>query len=221
MVLEPDGPADPSITYAVVWKQRPRLLSRLPNLKAIFSIGAGVDHIFVDPDLPDVPIVRVVAEEPDRNTWTSMCCGACSTITARACSTARQQKKRIWHEPPQATASDVAVGIMGLGQLGRAAAATLLAAGFRVNGWSRREKTVRRRRHASTASDGLMPFLNATDMLVVLLPLTPATQGIIDYRAVAGAAPRQRARRRGADQCRPRQAAEGCRHLSRARKTAR
>jgi lysophospholipase L1-like esterase len=61
VVLEPDGEADPSIAYAVVWKQRPNILSRLPNLKAIFSIGAGVDHLFNDPGLPDVPIVRVVA----------------------------------------------------------------------------------------------------------------------------------------------------------------
>ena len=44
VVLEPDGPNDPSITYAVVWKQRPNLLAGLPNLRAIFSIGAGVDQ---------------------------------------------------------------------------------------------------------------------------------------------------------------------------------
>ena len=52
----------PPITYAVVWKQRPNILSKLPNLKAIFSIGAGVDHLFADQGVPDVPIVRVVAE---------------------------------------------------------------------------------------------------------------------------------------------------------------
>ena len=62
VVTEPDGADDPSITYAVVWKQRRNLLSKLPNLRAIFSIGAGVDHILSDPTLPDVPIVRVVAD---------------------------------------------------------------------------------------------------------------------------------------------------------------
>ena len=40
VTLEPDGPADPTITYAVVWKHRPNLLSTLPNLRAIFSIWA-------------------------------------------------------------------------------------------------------------------------------------------------------------------------------------
>ena len=58
VVLEPDGRSDPSITYAVVWKQPPNLLSGLPNLRAIFSIGAGVDHIFRDHTVPDVPILR-------------------------------------------------------------------------------------------------------------------------------------------------------------------
>ncbi|TIV45198.1 MAG: glyoxylate/hydroxypyruvate reductase A, partial [Mesorhizobium sp.] len=62
VVLEPAGANDPSIAYAVVWKHKPNLLSGLPNLRAIFSVGAGVDHIFADPGLPDVPIVRVVAD---------------------------------------------------------------------------------------------------------------------------------------------------------------
>jgi glyoxylate/hydroxypyruvate reductase A len=180
VVLEPDGPADPSIRYAVVWKQRPKLLSQLPNLKAIFSIGAGVDHIFNDPGLPDVPIVRVVAENltsymNEYVLWRVLDHHR-QGMLYRA-----QQKKKIWHEPPQPTANEVAVGIMGLGQLGRGAAGVLSAAGFKVNGWSRREQTV-----AGVASfhgdKGLKPFLNATDMLVVLLPLTKATQGIVDYR---------------------------------------
>ncbi len=46
VVLEPDGASDPSITYAVVWKQRPNLLASLPNLRVIFSIGAGVTYRF-------------------------------------------------------------------------------------------------------------------------------------------------------------------------------
>jgi glyoxylate/hydroxypyruvate reductase A len=69
---------------------------------------------------------------------------------------------------------------MGLGQLGRAAASALLALGFRVNGWTRRENTMT---DVATfhGEKGLIPFLNATDILVVLLPLTPDTQGIINY----------------------------------------
>ena len=49
------------IDFALVWKPKPGDLARYPNLRAIFSLGAGVDHLFGDPGLPpDVPICRVV-----------------------------------------------------------------------------------------------------------------------------------------------------------------
>src|SRR5262252_4365426 len=62
--LWPDRAGDPAdIAYACAWKPPPGLLATLPNLKAIFSLGAGVDHLLADPALPDVPIARIV--DPD------------------------------------------------------------------------------------------------------------------------------------------------------------
>jgi glyoxylate/hydroxypyruvate reductase A len=179
VVLAPDGPNDPSITYAVVWKQRPNLLAGLPNLRAIFSIGAGVDHIFTDPTVPDVPIVRVVAENLTQY-MTEYVMWRVLDHHRQGMLYRAQQRKKIWHEPPQRPANDISVGIMGLGQLGRAAAQALLALGFRVNGWGRTDRPMA---GVTTFSGdgGLIPFLNATDILVVLLPLTPATQGIVNY----------------------------------------
>ena len=179
VVLEPDGPNDPSITYAVVWKQRPNLLGGLPNLRAIFSIGAGVDHIFQDPGLPQVPIIRVVAENLTQY-MTEYVVWRVLDHHRQGFLYRAQQRRKIWHEPQQRPANDISVGIMGLGQLGRAAASALLALGFRVNGWTRRENTMT---DVATfhGEKGLIPFLNATDILVVLLPLTPDTQGIINY----------------------------------------
>ena len=52
-----------SVRYAVVWKPETGMLASLPNLEVIFSLGAGVDHIFSDKKLPDLPIVRFV--DPD------------------------------------------------------------------------------------------------------------------------------------------------------------
>jgi glyoxylate/hydroxypyruvate reductase A len=179
VLLEPDGPADPSITYAVVWRQPANILSNLPNLKAIFSIGAGVDHILADRTVPDVPIVRVVDENLAQHmteyvVWRVLDHHRFGMLY-RA-----QQKKKIWREPLQRTASDISVGIMGFGSLGRAAAHALLGLGFRVNGWSRSEHQMDG--VATFAGNaGLRPFLNATDMLVVLLPLTETTRGIVDY----------------------------------------
>lgn len=180
VVLKPDSATDPSITYAVVWKQPPNILARLPNLRAIFSIGAGVDHLFNDPGLPDVPIVRVVADNLTRHMTEYVVWRVLDHHRQGALYRAQQQKK-IWHEPLQRPAEDISVGIMGLGQLGRAAATALLGLGFRVNGWSRTDHPME---GVTTyhGEQGLVPFLNATDILVVLLPHTPATEGIIDYK---------------------------------------
>lgn len=184
VVLEPDGPDDPLISYAVVWKHRRGVLSRLPNLKAIFSVGAGVDHIFADPDLPDVPIVRVVAENLTQY-MTEYVVWRVLDHHRQGIAYRSQQQRKVWHESPQPAASEVAVGIMGLGQLGRAAASALLALGFKVNGWTRASQPMRDVTGFS-GPDGLRPFLAATDILVVLLPHTPATQGMVDYSLLRG-----------------------------------
>ena len=214
VVLEPDGAEDPSITYAVVWKQRPNLLSRLPNLRAIFSIGAGVDHIFTDPGVPDVPIVRVVADNLTQY-MTEYVLWRVLDHHRQGMLYRAQQKKKIWREPQQRPANDISVGIMGFGQLGRAAAKTLLAAGFRVNGWSRTEQST-----ADVATfhgdKGLVPFLNATDILVVLLPLTPQTTGIVNYGLLRGLRKRNGLGGSVLDQRRTRKTAEGRRHFARA-----
>ena len=184
VVTERAWPADPSIDYAVVWKHPAGVLSGLPGLKLVISTGAGVDHVFSDPDLPDVPILRVVAQNltvhmTEYVVWRVMDHHR-QGMTYRA-----RQAERNWQENGQKTADEVAVGIMGLGQLGRAAARALLALGFRVNGWTRNPRQVAG--VTTFHSDaGLKDFLAATDILVVLLPHTPATEGIVDYDLLRG-----------------------------------
>jgi glyoxylate/hydroxypyruvate reductase A len=180
VVLAPDGPADPSITYAVVWRHRPNVLSRLPNLRAIFSVGAGVDHILTDPGLPAVPIIRVVDPNLTQH-MTEYVLWRVFDHHRQGQAYRAQQAKKIWRDLPQRLSSDIAVGIMGLGELGRSAARALIASGFTVNGWSR-TGTKLDGVTSFQGEAGLVPFLNATDILVVLLPLTPATTGIIDYK---------------------------------------
>lgn len=184
VVIDPDGPVDPSIDYAVVWKHQHGLLSRLPNLRAIFSIGAGVDHIFADPGLPDKPVVRVIAEDLTRH-MTEYVVWRVLDHHRLGLSYRSQQAGRIWRELPQPTASDITVGIMGLGHLGRAAASTLLKLDYKVNGWTRTPRQV----EGVTCShgvEGLNSFLAASDILVVLLPHTPETVGLIGYNLLRG-----------------------------------
>jgi glyoxylate/hydroxypyruvate reductase A len=179
VVLEPDGPDDPSIEYAVVWRHAPGVLSKLPNLKIIFSIGAGVDHVLADPDIPHVPIVRAVTDELTQ-LMTEYVVWRVLDHQRQGMLYREQQTRGIWNEPRQPAAGAVHVGIMGFGTLGCDAAKALLALGFKVNGWSRSPRPMAGVT-AFHGADGLDAFLNATDILVSLLPLTPATRGIIDY----------------------------------------
>jgi len=182
---DPDRPlqvwpdiADPSqIAYALVWEPQAGLLSRLPNLRVIFSLGAGVDLLLAQPDLPDIPIVRVV--DPDLTQRMTEWVVLQVLIHHRQQRTYdRQQAARVWKELRQPAARDVRVGIMGLGVLGRDAATVLRRLGFNVAGWSRRPADIENITYFYGRS-ALDRFLERTDILVSLLPLTPETKGIL------------------------------------------
>jgi glyoxylate/hydroxypyruvate reductase A len=172
-----EGGAAGDIAYACVWLPPPGLLAGCPRLKAIFSLGAGADHVLSDPGLPDVPVVRIV--DPDLTMrMTEYVALHVLMHHRRQRRYDAQQRQRIWHEHAQAPASEVAVGVMGLGVLGSDAASVLQRLGFRVAGWSRTPKAVP---HVETfhGADGLDPFLRRTEILVCLLPATPLTAGIL------------------------------------------
>ena len=174
----PERLGDPAdIAYACAWQAPRGLFARLPRLKAIFSLGAGVDHVVADPDLPDVPVVRIV--DPDLTMrMTEYVVLHVLMHHRRQRRYDAQQRQRLWREHDQAPASAVAVGIMGLGVLGRDAASALRRLGFRVAGWSRTPKTLPGV-ETFHGNDGLDAFLARTEILVCLLPATPATHGIL------------------------------------------
>jgi glyoxylate/hydroxypyruvate reductase A len=173
----PDVTDAAAIRYALAWKPAEGILNGFPNLEAIFSLGAGVDHIILQPGLPKVPIVRVVsADLTQRMTeWVTL---QVLMHHRRQRIYDAQQAERRWRELPQPAAAAVRVGIMGLGVLGRDAAAVLKRLGFQVAGWSRRP-AVMDGVAMFHGQEGLTSFLRRTDILVCLLPLTPETKGIL------------------------------------------
>lgn len=176
-----------AVHYAVSWKHPAGSLAGLPNLSAIFSLGAGVDHIFNDDRLPDVPIYRVVDSDLTHrmSEYVVMHCLMLLRQTRRYDA---QQINKSWDDDRfQPAARDVRVGIMGMGELGQDAARKLKMIGFNVAGWSRTPKNVDGIPSFS-GETGLQEFLARTDIVVVLLPLTPQTRGIINERLLRGLA---------------------------------
>ena len=179
------------IDYALVWNPPQGLLRTLPNLKLIVSVGAGVDGILSDPELPDLPIVRYV--DPDLTRRMVEYVVLHVLYHHRRMSEFRElQEQRRWEYLPEPAAHEVRVGIMGLGVLGSAASKSLGALGYHVRGWSRARKSLEGVACFSGTAE-LEAFLAATDILVVLLPLTPETRGIIDRRLLRGLARQGRA----------------------------
>ncbi|TWF52910.1 2-hydroxyacid dehydrogenase [Neorhizobium alkalisoli] len=165
--------------YAVLWKPDLDLFKRAPNLEVIFSGGAGVDAILAVPGLPDLPIVRFVDESLTTRMSEWVVLQALSHLRQTPAYLA-QQRKHEWRELSQPQASEITVGVMGLGVLGLDSVAKLKVMGFNVIGWSRGLKQIDG--VETFDSSGLDAFLARTDILVGLVPLTDETRGIFDAK---------------------------------------
>jgi glyoxylate/hydroxypyruvate reductase len=167
------------IDYAICWLPPPGVVRSFSNLKAIFSLGAGVDAILRDDTLPpDVPVVRV----NDSDLTMRMA----EYVVLHVLMHHRQQrridqnqKQKVWDSFPTHAASDLALGILGLGVMGSASAEVLRDIGFKVAGWSRTRRHVAGV-HCYAGAAEFDSFLRRTDVLVCLLPLTPETHGILN-----------------------------------------
>jgi glyoxylate/hydroxypyruvate reductase A len=166
------------VDYALVWAPPAGELKRYPNLKAIFSVGAGIDHLKSDPELPDLPVVRMV--EPGLTSgMTEYVVWAVLHHHRFMLDYAEQQREGRWEEINQIPAPRRRVGILGLGHLGRDAAEKLAVFGFQLSGWSRTAKDLPGVT-CHHGEDGLKNFLEETEILIALLPFTPETDGIIN-----------------------------------------
>jgi glyoxylate/hydroxypyruvate reductase A len=168
-----------AVDYACVWRPPAGALARLPRLQAIFSLGAGVDHLIGDRTLPEVPVVRIVDPDLTRR-MTEYVVLHVLLHHRRMKRYGAQQQARQWREHPDPVASEVRIGILGLGVLGRAAAEALARLGFRVAGWSRSKKSMLGI-ETFAGDNELDGMLARTDVLVSLLPLTAETRGILKY----------------------------------------
>lgn len=180
---EVGNPAE--IDVALVWRYPQGDLKNYPNLKLIYSLGAGVDHILDDPDLPaGVPLARIVDPAGLTAGMTEYVLLNVLRYHRHLPDYERQQRERRWKKLPIPITARRRIGILGLGELGRDAGMKLAALGFPVAGWSRSPKSVPGL-ESFTGETMLPAFLARTDILVCLLPLTPATTGIINARTLS------------------------------------
>lgn len=164
---------DPAaVEFAVVWKQPHGCLNGLVNLKAIQCFGAGVDSILTDPTLPDLPVSRIV-DPALTDAMVGYLDGVVNYYRLQLDIFSRQQQQSLWR--PKSTRKLSAITVLGLGELGGAVAAHFHKAGYQVAGWARSGKRLQNVQcYAGDAQ--LQQAVADADIIICLLPLTPATE---------------------------------------------
>ena len=175
--FDPDG--DGHAAYVLIGRPAPGEVARLRGLELALSLNAGIEHLLAEPALPPkLPLVRMV--DPGLTAgMTAWVTAHVLAFTLRLADYRRQQARALWAPLEQLPPGASPVAILGAGALGRAAAASLAAHGFPVRAWSRTGGSIPgASSHAGEA--GLVEAVSDAVILVNLLPLTPATAGILE-----------------------------------------
>lgn len=178
------SPADKArCQVAIVANPNPKQIADFKSLIWLHSVWAGVEHLMVALKDSSIEVVRLI-DPMLSQTMAEAALAWCLYIHRDMPRYAKQQMNKQWQQHQYTPANKRRVGILGLGELGQASAVQLQQHGFKVMGWSRSEKSL-----ANISSycgdDGLTEMLSQSDILLCLLPLTPATNGLIDKAKLA------------------------------------
>ena len=172
-----------SVHYVLGWKPPQGFFARFRNLKLLVNLGAGVDQLVGRDDLPNVPITRV--SDPDMGRMmASYVLFAVLRYARDIPAFERAQRERRWHYLHPRVPASIRVGVLGLGELGAYAALELARQGFDVRGWSRSAKQLDNVTCVN-GMDNLDGFIASSDILVVMLPLTAQTRGLLNAERLA------------------------------------
>ncbi len=185
VVLLDEDDYDPlDVHYAIVWNPPMGMFDRFPNLKCVASVGAGVSHILKDPGYPaQIPIIRCVSEAL-RMRMAEYIVLHVLRFHKRLPEVEATHARKLWCQIISPLASDITVGILGMGNLGGYAAGRLKAMGYHVAGWSRRKKDME---HITSyaGNEQLHDFLSTVHILICMLPHTRETERILSKETLS------------------------------------
>lgn len=172
------------VEVALFGHKAPGLYARLPNLKLIIGLQAGVDSLLNDPELPpDIPLTRAGLPEGDRMIAEYVLLHVLRHHRNMPLFLANQ-RAGIWEKPDVQLASERRVGLMGLGIIAMPCATLLRDVGFQVAAWTRTPKSVPGIENFH-GDDALARFLERSDIMINVLPLTAATENILSAQTFA------------------------------------
>jgi glyoxylate/hydroxypyruvate reductase len=167
------------VEFAICWKPNNYVLQQFPNLKVIQSIGAGVDHITRTQTIQShQTLTRIVDENLTNDMWEFLLATVVSNIKQLPFY-AQQQNAKNWQPMPYRSIKNSTISVLGLGEIGAFVAAQFAALGFIVKGWSLSNKNIENVA-CYAGESGFNTCLQDADFLINLLPLTPATENILN-----------------------------------------
>jgi len=170
-----------AVTMAVLWRHPPGCLDAMTQLKALQSFGAGVDNILIDKSLPNLPLARIV-DPMLTQSMLQYLQGVVQHYQLRLDEFSLQQHQRVWKARSPRKIQHICV--LGLGELGQAAARHFAGLGFAVSGWSASQKNLAEVQCFAGEAEFGQAVSNA-DLVICLLPLTAHTENLLNQQRLA------------------------------------
>lgn len=168
------------VTFALLWFPDDDFFERYPNVRVVASIAAGVDSILSCPSLHDDVIVCRNRDPEQASIMSTFAIWNVINHQRNFAQYRQQQAEKVWQRLPMRAPSEVSVGVLGLGFMGEKMVNDLYALGFDVAGWRKSDTALENQDITVFSGDAqLSAFLQRTEVLVCVLPLTPQTQGIL------------------------------------------
>lgn len=177
--IYPHIPEPDQVEMAIVWKHPKGILSTFPNLQLVSSLGAGVEHITTDPDLPPNVCITRTVESTLVQSMRNYILMSVFNIQRRFLFYQANQRQSRW-EKARVAERNLKVGILGLGVLGSAVAQILSQLQLEVFGYSRSSKSIEGVQCFNSQNCSLQEFASRINLLICLLPATPATKDTLN-----------------------------------------
>ena len=176
--LDQNVPLD-KIEVALVWNLPDKILKKLKNLKIIFSLGAGVDHILKLPSYKNTPIIRI--QDPNmRSRMLNHVLAQILIYQLKLTEYNKAQQKNIWLDERHTSLNkDLTIGVLGVGYLGKFIANKLKSLDYNVIGY---KNTISAAKYSIPIyyKNSLKTFLKLSDIIVSVLPATKETRDLIN-----------------------------------------
>tara|TARA_B110000196_G_scaffold142877_1_gene123580 strand:+ start:1252 stop:2181 length:930 start_codon:yes stop_codon:yes gene_type:complete len=169
------------IDIAIVWNLPNQILKELTNLKVIFSLGAGVDHILKLKSYQNTPIIRI--KDPDmRKKMFNHALSQILNYQLKLSSYYKAQQKQIWLDGITTLSNNkIKIGIMGTGYIGSYVGKKLQKLDYQVVGF---KNSIQNSITTFPVLRGkeISDFIKNSDILVSILPSTNQTNNLINTK---------------------------------------